>query len=403
MSNARALPALLACWLAWAPGPAAGGEGEPQTLWTQTDQSARAQSDENGALRVRDKDGYNTYRIPALVVTTQGTLLAFCEGRRNTPRDHGDIDTLVRRSVDGGRTWSPQQVVWSEGRNTCGNPCPIVDRETGVIHILMTWNDNNDTQKKIRSWESKDTRRVFVTSSNDDGVTWGTAREITKDVKEPGWDWCATGPGAGIQIERGPHAGRLVAPCVHYVQGTEDCCSHVMFSDDHGRTWTLGGSTPRAGGNECQVAELSNGRLMLNMRNHDRTPDAQRCRQSAISDDGGLTWKDQQFEPVLIEGACQASLRAFGWSADGTREVVLFSNPARVDNYDRGNLTIRASFDEGRSWPFAKVLRPGPSGYSDLAVVVDGGVACLFEAGERDYRERIDFVIVNRGEFTSPK
>jgi sialidase-1 len=330
--------------------------------------------------------GYHTYRIPALVVTPSGVLLAFCEGRKTSPRDFGDIDLLLRRSFDHGVTWSPQQVVWSEARNGCGNPCPIIDHETGTVLLLIGWSGNNDQQKFILNGTSRYPRRLFVTSSSDDGVTWVAPREITKDVKDPRWTWFTAGPGAGIQIERGPYAGRLVAPCDHY-EGAKDRYSHVMFSDDHGMTWKLGGRTPREGVNECQAVELANGRLMLNMRNYDA---AQKCRQTAISDDGGMTWHDQKFEPVLIEPICQASLRAAGWNPDGTRKHLLFSNPASTK--DRVNVTLRASFDEGRSWPFAHILHAGPGGYSDLCVLRDGRIGCLFEAGEQDYREGIVFI-----------
>lgn len=335
---------------------------------------------------IAGKGGYHTYRIPALAVSTNGTLLAFCEGRKAGRSDAGDIDLLVRRSLDQGRTWSAPQAIWNDDSNTCGNPCPIVDRQTGTIHLLMTWNLGKDRESQIIAGESRDTRRVFISASMDDGATWAKPRQITEQVKQPNWTWYATGPGAGIQIERGPHAGRLVAPCDHIEAGTKHYYSHVIFSDDQGRTWHLGGSTPQHKVNECQVVELSGDRLMLNMRNYDRS---RKNRQTAISRDGGRTWTDQRFDPMLIEPICQASLRAHGWNADGTRQWVLFSNPASRDA--RVNMTLRLSFDEGVSWPASKVLHSGPSAYSDLAVLSDGRVACLFEAGGAHPYERIRF------------
>ena len=144
--------------------------------------------------------------------------------------------------------------------------------------------------------------------SADDGATWSQPREITSDVKKPNWTWYATGPGSGIQIQHGPHTGRLVIPCDHIEAETKHFYSHVIFSDDHGATWALGGSTPQHQVNECEVVEISGGRLLLNMRNYDRT---HKARQVATSDDGGLTWGDQRFDLTLVEPTCQAAIERF--------------------------------------------------------------------------------------------
>lgn len=333
------------------------------------------------------KDGYAMYRIPALAVTAKGTVLAFCEGRKAGASDAGDIDLLLKRSTDGGRTWSPQQVVRDDGGNTCGNPVPVVDRETGTVWLLMTWNLGADSERQIRDRKSKDTRRVFVTSSSDDGQTWSPPREITAAVKKPEWTWYATGPGGGIQIEQGPHAGRMVIPCNHIESTTDQDhanYSNVIVSDDHGMTWKPGGRTSQSGVNECQVVELPGGRLLLNMRNyHDYWGKSgqvsRRERQVAFSDDGGISWKDQRFDPVLIEPICQAAIHRYRWAGDGKDGVLLFSNPA--DRAERRNMTVRASFDEGRTWPAACELWGGPAGYSNLAALADGEIACLFERG----------------------
>lgn len=175
--------------------------------------------------------------------------------------------------------------------------CVVVDKETGTIFLLSTWNRGDDHEGAIIAGKSKDTRRVFVLQSTDDGLTWSKPRQLTDQVKKPDWTWYATGPGSGIQIEHGPHQGRLVIPCDHIEAETKRYFSHVIYSDDHGKTWQLGGSTPRDKVNECEAVELTNGRLMLNMRNYDR---AQRARQTALSDDGGLTWRDQRHNPALI-------------------------------------------------------------------------------------------------------
>ncbi len=338
------------------------------------------------AVFASGENGYHTYRIPALAVTPDGTVLAFCEGRRNSMRDAGDIDLLVKRSDDQGATWSDQQVVWDDIGNTCGNPCPVIDGETGTLWLLTTWNRGDDIEGNIIAQTSHDTRRVFVTSSVDAGRTWSAPREITRDVKRDDWTWYATGPGSGIQIQHGPHRGRLLAPCDHIEAGSRDYYSHVIYSDDHGTTWQLGGRTPRPRVNECQVAELPDGQLLLNMRNYDRT---QTSRQRAISRDGGRSWQDQCFDPTLIEPICQAALARHSWPSPTNRSVILFSNPA--SRQERVNLTVRASFDEGQSWPVARVLHAGPAAYSDLAVLPNGEIACLYEAGRAHPYESIAF------------
>jgi sialidase-1 len=323
-------------------------------------------------------DGYHTYRIPALVSSQQGTLLAFCEGRRDAQADNGCIDLLLKRSTDGGDTWSAQQIVWRRDNSTCGNPCPLLDGQTGTLWLLMTWNRADDGEAQIIQQTSHDTRRVFVTHSTDDGLSWAEPSEITAGVKQPDWTWYATGPGAGIQLERGAHAGRLVAPCDHIEAHTERYYSHVIYSDDHGATWRLGGSTPRDQVNECQVAELCDGRLMLNMRNYNP---AMHTRQIALSADGGATWQDQHLDETLLEPICQASLRRYAWG------TLLFSNPASGTTRER--MTVRASLDDGVTWAGQVLLHAGPSAYSDLDVLPDGRVACLYEAGEQHPYERI--------------
>ncbi|MCX7047360.1 MAG: sialidase family protein [Candidatus Sumerlaeota bacterium] len=330
------------------------------------------------------KDGYNTYRIPALAITAKGTLLAFCEGRKTGRGDTGNIDLLLKRSTDSGKTWSDQQVVWDDGDNTCGNPSPVVDRETGTVWLLSTWNRGDDREPQIIDQKSKDTRRVYVTSSSDDGMTWASPKEITADVKATTWTWYATGPGAGIQIEKGAHAGRLVIPCDHIEAGTKKYFSHAIYSDDHGKTWKLGGSSPVHNVNECEVVELANNRLMLNMRNYNK---ASRARQVAFSDDGGAKWSGQRFDNALIEPICQASIRRYSWPGEGRENVILFSNPASATI--RTSMTIRASYDEGSTWSSSKMLHDGPSAYSDIAVTAQGRIACLYECGAKSPYERI--------------
>ncbi|WP_394795656.1 exo-alpha-sialidase [Armatimonas sp.] len=327
------------------------------------------------ALWTGGHGGYKTYRIPALVVTTKGTVLAFCEGRRTGGGDSGAIEILLRRSTDNGASWGEQKVVWADAGNTCGNPSPVVDQQTGAIWLLLTWNRGDDKEPQIIAQTSKDTRRVFVTSSVDDGLTWATPREITADVKLSEWTWYATGPGAGIQLGK---SERLMIPCDHIEAKTKRYFSHVIYSDDHGASWKLGGTTPRDQVNECEVVERSDGVLLLNMRSYDPSS---RARQVAVSKDGGLTWSDQRPDFSLIEPICQASIRR----AD--TKTIVFSNPASREG--RKNLTVRASSDEGKTWERRLTLHAGPSAYSDLASLRGNMLACLYECGEKGAYETI--------------
>ncbi|MFP6581004.1 MAG: sialidase family protein [Candidatus Hydrogenedentota bacterium] len=352
---------------------------------------------EQTPLFVSGENGYDTYRIPALAVTNDGTILAFCEGRMDGRGDAGNIDMLLKRSTDGGKTWSKQQVIWDDDGNTCGNPAPVVDAETGTIHLLMTWNRGDDHERDIIDGKSKDTRRVYVTRSTDDGKTWTDPKEITSTTKLSNWTWYATGPGAGIQLQSRKHKSRLVIPCDHIQAETKHYYSHVIYSDDHGKTWQLGGTTPHHQVNECQVVEQSNGNLMLNMRNYDR---ANKQRQVAISKDGGDTWIDQHFDQTLIEPICQASIRRIGPSRGKGNGLVLFSNPASETK--RENMTVRISRNNGKTWPEERtlVLYEGPSAYSDLAILSDDTYACLYERGNENPYETITFSTFELIEFS---
>ena len=334
---------------------------------------------------VAGEGGYRSYRIPAAVTDAQGNVLAFCEGRRNGKSDAGDIDLLLRRSADGGATWGEMQTVWDDGANTCGNPCPVLDRATGTVWLLMTWNSGAVREAKIKAGFGEDSRRVFVTHSEDGGATWAAPKEITAAVKRPEWTWYATGPGAGIQLEKGAHAGRLVIPCDHKAPGENGVrfFSHVIFSDDRGATWQPGGIAPRDMVNECEAVELSDGALMLNMRNYDPKLKA---RQTAVSDDGGATWRDQRHDAALADPVCQASIRRLRWPSAGKPGVILFSNPASEKS--RENLTVRASTDDGKTWPLAARLHDGPGAYSCLCVLGGAAFGCLYESGDS---ERITF------------
>jgi len=319
--------------------------------------------------------GYATYRIPALVTCSDGIVLAFAEGRVHGAGDSGDIDLLMRKSTDGGHTWSPTRVLWDDGANVCGNPCPVVDQQTGKVHLFVTHNLGEDHESEIIAGTSKSTRTVWVLVSEDHGETWSEPKDWTASVKEPNWTWYATGPGAGIQMERGAHAGRLVIPCDHIEAETKRYLSHVVISDDGGASWKLGGTTPQDRVNECEVAEREDGSLLLNMRNYDRSVTA---RQTAKSFDGGATWVEQGHDPTLIEPVCQASLRRWFWESPTRRSSLLFTNPASASKRER--MTVRLSLDDGHSWAQEHLLYEGSSAYSCLTVLSNGDALCLFEA-----------------------
>jgi sialidase-1 len=325
--------------------------------------------------------GYQSYRIPSVIATTKGILLAFAEARRTGPGDTGDIDLVVRRSRDGGRSWSPMQVVGDNGPNTFGNPCAVVERQTGAVLLLSTQNPGTDREKDIIAGTSEGTRTVWAMKTTDDGVTWSASVEITASVKLPDWTWYATGPGIGIQTA----GGRLVIPANHAERGTEVHRSHLFFSDDGGRDWSLG-AVADVGTNESQVVELADGRLMLNMRNH--PPKTQNFRMVATSADAGKTLSTASPDRTLIEPPAQASLLRLTSAKTADRNRLLFANPASTR---REGMTVRLSYDEGSTWPVARVVHAGPAAYSSLVALPDRSIGLLFERGEHSPYERITF------------
>jgi sialidase-1 len=323
--------------------------------------------------------GYHTYRIPSAILAPNGTLLAFAEGRRGGAGDAGDIDLVLRRSHDGGRSWAPLQIIGDNGPNTFGNPCAVVDARTNTVWLLTTQNRGTDREKDIIAGTSDGSRTVWVMRSQDDGVSWSTPVEITSSVKARDWTWYATGPGVGIQTRD----GRLVVPANHAEAQTGIHRSHLFFSDDAGKSWTLG-ATSDAGTNESQVVELADGRLLLNMRNHPPKPD--NFRMIARSDDGGRTLSAAVPDRALIEPPAQASLIRFSTAKARDQNRLLFANPASAA---RERMTVRVSDDEGLTWPVSRVVHDGPAAYSSLVVLPDGTIGVLFERGDRSPYERI--------------
>jgi sialidase-1 len=320
-------------------------------------------------------EGYHTYRIPGIVLTSEGTLLAFCEGRKTGRGDHGDLDLVLRRSSDGGKTWEPMQLVYEEGGTaqiTIGNPCPVVDRTTGTVWLPFC--RNND--------------RVFITKSTDDGRTWAQPVEITGHVKRPGWDWYATGPGHGIQLK----SGRLLIPCdcgdsKGWGDWDKKGRSLVFYSDDHGGSWQLGGVTD-AGMNECEVVELADGSLLLSMRQYL----GPKQRAFSTSSDAGLSWSKPKHHPEVHCPVCQSSIQRY--TLPPAKNRILYSGPGGPG---RSRMTVRLSYDEGKTWPVAKVIHDGSAAYSDLVVLPDKSIGCLYE---RDNYGKISFARFTLGWLT---
>jgi len=335
-------------------------------------------------------NGIARYRIPGIVVTTKGTVLAYSEARKNNSADWGEIEIHLRRSTDGGKTWeagkhiahhgarlegNPHKKEGGEREQTVNNPVAIVDRETGTIEFLYCINY----------------ARCYAIRSTDDGLTWSTPVDITATFepfrKHYDWKVIATGPGHGIQMK----SGRLVVP-IWLAYGKEGdhkpSAAATIYSDVHGKTWKAGDlCLPNEGDfgnpNETMLTELSDGRVMLVSRSI-----SQASRKIITTSANGATgWTKPQFHEQLWEPVCMASIASHP-SKPGT---LIFSNPHRLpldkDGKEvpagrgkRENLCIKLSRDDGKTWPVNKVLDPGKAAYSDLAVLPDGTVLCLYEA-----------------------
>ena len=343
-----------------------------------TDKPSRDSLNDLNPLFASGQNGYHAYRIPALVKTSNGTLLAFAEGRKNSLADHGDIDLLLRRSKDNGQTWSPLQVLQDDGPHTIGNPCPTVDNETGRVFLFS----NGSQHSEGVVLNGTGSRKIYISHSDDDGETWSVPIDITAATKKPDWRWYATGPCSGIQIKNGKHRGRLVIPANHSSHGAKETpweyrC-HCLYSDDHGTTWLIG-EPSSAGANETQIAEAGVDLLIQDIRMQTH---GQGVRAVRYSENGGVTWSALTHDISRKDPRCQGSVISHD-------EVLISSNPNSSNYGKRENLSVYVSHDHGQNWRNVISLYPGPSAYSNLAVTDDGNLACLFEAGERSPYEGI--------------
>jgi sialidase-1 len=354
-----------------------------------------------------NSNGVTRHRIPGMVVTTKGTVLAYCEARINNSSDWGEIEIHLRRSTDGGKTWdaprriahrgarlegNPRKKSGGEREQTVNNPVAIVDRVTGAIEFVYCVNY----------------ARAFAMRSTDDGLTWTDPVDITASF-EPfrrHYDWkvIATGPGHGLQLKN----GRLVVPiwlAYGAVGDHKPSASATIYSDDHGRTWRAGDiAFPNSGDfgdpNETMITTTADGRVLLVARNVSKA----NRKLVSVSADGATGWSTPRFHEQLWEPICMASIVAHP-SRPGTQ---LYSAPHTLARDASGreipagrgkreNLSIKLSRDDGKTWPVNRTLEAGPSAYSDLAVLPDGRVLCLYEAGNDIRLARFDLAWVEGG------
>ncbi len=302
------------------------------------------------------------YRIPSMLTMKddlgRDILIAIAESRADVMLDWGDIDLVMRRSTDGGKTWGPIQVLLDAGGRTAGNPCPVFDRDTKTLWLPYCI----------------DNKEVWMMKSTDFGKTFEKPFEITKELdlnlkcdSSPLCMEYGTGPGTGIQLKN----SRLVVPAYFFGPSTKKG-AHVIYSDNHGKTWRKGADLGI--GEEPQAFIMADGTLNMNCR-------YKRCqpRQVGLSRDGGQTWIKQYPDNALIDAETQASIIRL----PSTPGNVIFSNPAGCA---RGNMTLRFSRDDGVTWPEKMEIYSGPSCYSQLCALSNGDVLLLFEAGKYDYR-----------------
>lgn len=339
-------------------------------------------------LFISGHDDVNIYRIPSLIVSPKGTILAFCEARQG---DDGDpTDLVLKRSLyDGqpsqprnlngyprtfgyGVNWQGMQVVLPGKGEAIMQPCPVVDRSTGEIVICCQEIRGGLANLLKNEWHG----RCLILRSTDDGMTWSPPREITESVGH-----FAAGPGVGIQLR----SGRLVMP------GYSKEGSRVIFSDDHGHTWRAGVPVNNKGCNESQVVELIDGSLLMNMRQGGR------YRYVALSKDQGETWFKENDEQSLPDPGCQGSILRLPNGEPGGRDRLLFSNPPHAGPFEaRTNLTVRLSDDDGKSWKTSREVHSGPGAYSSLAVLAGGStIGLLYETGAAHPYEKIAFARFN--------
>lgn len=358
---------------------------------------------------VSGSDGYKSFRIPAIIGTPAGDLLAFAEGRVVGSGDFGDIDIVMKRSKDSGKTWSAIQVVATYDALQAGNPAPVMDLTDPAYpkgRMFLFFNTGNNHEGEVR--KGKGLREVWYKTSADGGLTWSEAVNITTQVhrpRQPGsnanynfkedWRSYANTPGHGLQLLNGRYKGRIYIAANHTTGAPRpafaDYQAHGFYTDDHGKTFRLGESIPIEGSNESTAAEISGGRLMFNARNQKGDV---RARIVAVSSDGGAKWDTAYFDHNLPDPVCEGTILTVGKGEK--HHILAFANAA--DTQKRDNLTLRISFDDGQSWTKqfpvdrSDAGQPDYTAYSDLVKTGTNTVGVLYE---RDGYKSIVFKEIN--------
>lgn len=356
---------------------------------------------------ISGNDGFKSFRIPAIIQTPQGVLLAFCEGRVNGGSDFGDINIVMRKSMDGGKTWDSIHTLVDFDKLQAGNPAPVVDLTDPAFpqgRIFLFYNTGNNHEGEVR--KGNGLREVWYITSIDGGYTWSSPVNITTQTHRPkqpainaGYDFSedwrsyANTPGHAMQFQTGTYRGRIYVSANHS-SGTpkphfEDYNAHGFFTDDHGKTFRLSENIYFPGSNEAIAAELSGGRLMMNIRNQRGDVKA---RIIGISNSGGEKWDEVYFDRNLPDPVCQGTLLDIGKKKG--HNIMAFCNAA--DTSARNNLTLRISFDDGKTWEKSFVVKkePGsksPSAYSDIVKLDSRNIGVLYE---KDNYSQIFFTIV---------
>lgn len=345
--------------------------GEEYAVEPATAKSRRLILLENKLLFSGGDLGYGNFRIPAVETAADGSVIIAADAR-TVPGDlPNDIDIVTRRSTDRGDTWSDPLIIADFGKYGASDPALVLDRRTGDLLCMFA-----SHQGLFRSTPA-DPIRFNVCRSGDNGKGWSSPTECTGQIYASGWyaSWLASG--SAFQMRN----GRIIG-AVGVRQGPGYGISNFMiYSDDSGQSWNYKPAIAATEGDEAKLVELDNGNLMMNIRN--QVPD---CRKIVQSRDGGESWGTAYFQSELVDPAVNGDLIRYTSVKDGyDKSRLVFSTAS--DPTLRRNLTLFLSYDEGASWPVARVINPGPSGYSSLTILDDGTIGCFYENGEyEDYQ-----------------
>ncbi len=354
-------------------------------------------------------EGHKSYRIPAIVELRNGELLAFAEGRVNGASDFGDVNIVLKRSSDRGKTWSGLSTVVDYNNLQAGNPAPVVDLLDPMYpkgRVFLFYNTGNNHEGEIR--KGNGLREVWYKTTTDGGLSWSEPINITLQVHKPNqpsvkpeynfqedWRHYANTPGHALQFIEKPYTGRIYVASNHSVgkpfEDGSDYFAHGFYTDDHGKTFHLSESLNLPGSNESSAAELSGGKLILNARNQKGDVKA---RIVALSKNGGENWDSTYFDQQLPDPVCEGSILNIGERKGKT--ILAFCNAA--DTAERNNLTLRISFDEGKSWPLNFLIDKNPentasdyTAYSDIIRISKNKIGILYE---KDNYSKIVFRII---------